>query len=349
MLNLADDQRSAAMMACLDQIIDLPDCVLSYDRDLISSLPDILAENYQITDDAAIARLKPLEEVCRLLAAADGSCPRIPELPALLKAANLSLDKYSTRADVSKVSIAAKEFDQWSEVSANVSLTSVIALQKDLGMGTHRIDSGRYDPRLTLGRLRNYLGGVSTPRPSFIERLTRRSFWHLKLKSWLVMGRLSRDRPSLSVGPRWVTEIEFFREVVGLRQHIGLDLFSDDSDLVIKGDMHQIPFDNNHFQFVFLKNVVDKSYDVRKLVRELIRVVRPGGIVVVDQVCGYGSTTPLTRTDIQKAANLARIFERYCKLERLVCRDIDISGLGDAKARNETRNNARLALRLKAG
>ena len=163
---------------------------------------------------------------------------------------------------------------------------------------------------------------------------------------WIATGALNTEHASLSVGPRWVSEIEFFRQIVGLEKHVGLDLFSDDADLVVAGDMHAMPFPDGHFQFIFLKNVVDKSYDIRKLVCEIFRVMRPGGIVVVDQICGYGHTTPLTRTDIQKAGNLARIFERFGKIEQLVCMDVDISGIGDSAGTDEKRYNARLALRL---
>lgn len=344
---MINNQVRLSIINCLDKIISRSDCVLSYDCDLVSLLPDILVENYGIISNPDIVKLKPLQEFCELLASVGSRPAQLVDLPAVLRSSGLSLEKYSSRAPEDKTSKLAKEFEHWSEQSADASLNSVIALQKDLGMGAHQQDSGRYDAHLKLEHLRHYLRNVSTPPPTLVERLLRRSFWELEFALWLASGKLKKDRPSLSVGPRWVTEIEFFRKVVGLRGHIGLDLFSDDSGLVVKGDMHQMPFDDGHFQLVFLKNVVDKSYDVRKLVRELIRVVEPGGIVVVDQVCGYGSTTPLTRTDIQKAANLARIFERYCPVKRMVCRDIDISGLGDARAAGEKRNNARLAISLK--
>jgi ubiquinone/menaquinone biosynthesis C-methylase UbiE len=110
--------------------------------------------------------------------------------------------------------------------------------------------------------------------------------------------------------------------------------------------MHRMPFPAEHFNLIFLKNVVDKSYRVRVLVEELIRVVEPGGIIVVDQICGYGSCNPLTRTDIQHAQNLLRLFETRARTQALVCQDVDVSGLGDAKASSAKRYNARLAVRL---
>ena len=194
--------------------------------------------------------------------------------------------------------------------------------------------------------MRGYLRSVTTPPPGILERIARKSFWELKFLKWRSARIIDPVGPSLSIGPRWVSEIEFFRQVVGLQNHIGLDLFSDNPDLVVTGDMHEMPFPQDHFQLVFLKNVVDKSYDIRRLVAELFRVLRPGGVAVVDQICGYGHTNPLTRTDIQSAENLVRVFRRYGAGESLVCDDVDISGIGDAAESGEKRYNARLALRL---
>jgi hypothetical protein len=75
--------------------------------------------------------------------------------------------------------------------------------------------------------------------------------------------------------------------------------------------------------------------------------VRPGGIVIVDQVCGYGTCSPLTRTDIQSASNLRNVFAARVPLRSLVCTDVDISNLGDAAGTGQRRYNARLAVQLR--
>ena len=332
---------------CLDDIIVRRDCVLSYDRNLIDLLPDILAENLNITVDEDISRLSALTRLFELLDAQSGKDRHIHALPDLLAACGADLSKFCARSASKSTSGVAKDFQHWSEKSISDSVDEVVSLQKDLGMGAHNAESKRYDAHKDVAQLRNYLRSVTTVPPTLLEKMLRRSFWELKLSRWLSNGMLKKDMPSLSVGPRWVTEIEFFREIVGLQKHIGLDLFSDNSELVTAGDMHKMPFGDGYFQFIFLKNVVDKSYDIRKLVCELIRVLRPGGIVVIDQICGYGSTNPLTRTDIQRAENLARIFDARAKFESLVCDNVDISGIGDSAGTNESRYNARLALRLK--
>jgi SAM-dependent methyltransferase len=339
----APPERQRRIEECLDRLIFREKCVLGYDQDLASQLPDILAEQYDVAESTEVGKYpEALPELLALL----GTQAKIADLPRLLVDAGFNRAKYATSTPDERVSGVAKDFDHWSDKSVSDSLDAVVALQKDLGMGAHNAQSRRYDATKEAAGLRGYLRSVTTPPPGILERIARKSFWELKILKWRRARIIDPVSPSLSVGPRWVSEIGFFRQVVGLQNHIGLDLFSDDPDLVVTGDMHAMPFPQDHFQFAFLKNVVDKSYDIRRLVTELFRVLRPGGVVVVDQICGYGHTNPLTRTDIQSAANLARIFRRYGVVESLVCDDVDISGIGDAAETGEKRYNARLALRL---
>ena len=342
-MNISENH--AAILACIDSIVSRKNCVLSYDRDLIDLLPDILMENHGVTDAGSVVRLPELMRLFDLLDPESRQARDILALPQMIAASGVDTSGYSSHSS-ERMSKAATDFDHWSEKSVTDSVDAVISLQKDLGMGAHNVRSTRYDAHRQAGELRRYLRSVTTAPATLMERVLRKSFWEIKLRGWFLRGMLRSELPSLSIGPRWVTEIEFFRKIVGLHKHIGLDLFTDDAEMVVAGDMHQMPFDDGHFQFIFLKNVVDKSYEIRKLVQEVIRVMRPGGIVVIDQICGYGSTTPLTRTDIQQARNLARIFTRYAAVGELVCEDIDISGIGDSAGTNETRLNARLALRL---
>jgi ubiquinone/menaquinone biosynthesis C-methylase UbiE len=128
--------------------------------------------------------------------------------------------------------------------------------------------------------------------------------------------------------------------------HIGLDLNSDTDGLILEGDMHNTPFDDAQFQFVFIKNTVDKSYDIRRLVREIGRIVRPGGYVFVDQVCGQSACTPLTRTNIQKASNLLRLFNAWTGTKRiLINKDISLTSL-PKEVRGDASNHSLLAIQL---
>ena len=318
-------------------------CVLGYDRSLAEQAPDILWELHGVRPGSDAAALPELRRAFDLLDPAGQLPRRTDQVPALIGIAPELATEFATRGDAGQ---AESEFDHWTEKRAQDDLDSVITLQKDLGQGRHNASMERYGAERQVGELRHYLASVTSAPRSIVERLTRRAYWELKLRLWRALGRVRADLPSLSVGPRWVTEIHYFRDVLGFRQHIGLDLFSDNPGLVVAGDMHAMPFEDGRFGFMFLKNVVDKSYDVRKLVTELVRVSAPGGIVIVDQICGYGYCTPVTRTDIQSAANLRALFETRARTQSLVCSDVDISGIGDASKSGARRVNARLALRI---
>lgn len=346
MSGCVDRVRQEEILNTLDRLVRRDECVLTYDASLISELPVILAENRGVRSDADIAKERDLLRLFELLQPGARDAWRVADLPSRLLASGVALDRFTVTAPHANTAKTAAEFDHWTEKRATEDLESVLTLQKDLGMGRYTRESRRHGADLDVGELRNYLRSVTTAPPSLLERLLRRSFWQLRIEAWKRRGLVSGERPTLSVGPRWVTEIQFFRRVLGLHKHIGLDLFSDSPELVVVGDMHHMPFPAEHFNLLFLKNVVDKSYDVRVLVTELIRVVEPGGVVVVDQICGYGACTPLTRTDIQRAGNLSRLFEARARCRRLVCHDVDVSGIGETKGTGARRYNARLALQI---
>lgn len=290
----------------LARVIRRENCVLSYDRSLLSQLPDILLEQYAIHDVASLLvhwpDLRwPLEQTIGSPMAAF----ELKHLPAALVAAGINEDDYSTRVNYPM----ADAFSSWTESTAEDSngAADVLALHGQLGSGNFGLESRPYDSEIELENLSDYLRRVTPapfPRPSLPRRALNRlrgrpTLWGTWIPRWQRMGYLEPDVPSLSIGPRWTTEIRYFRDVLGLRAHRGLDLFSSDPDLVDVGDMHEMPYGDSSFQLVFVKNTLDKSYDIRRAVAECCRVLKPGGILVVDQVCAYGWNTPLTRTDIQ--------------------------------------------------
>jgi hypothetical protein len=333
---------------CLAVLLPRGDCVLTYDQSLVDQLPDILRENFRITSAFEASRLTALDRLINLLLPNRRDELDMASLPKLLYAVGIDKADYAPRPPASVLQENEETFSHWAQTSANEDINAVLTLQKDLGMGQYNPTSERHTARWERGNsvLRHYLRGVTTVPPNLIERLMRSSYWELRIKWWKLRGWLDGESPSLSIGPRWVTEIEFFRQILGLRRHVGLDLFSNDQDLVKVGDMHQMPFPDQHFQLVFIKNTVDKSYDVRRLVAELLRVTRPGGIIVVDQICGYGNCSPLTRTDIQKSENLLRLFRVRSPVQVLVQMDIDLSKALSTTIQDRSRNNARLAIRV---
>jgi hypothetical protein len=336
-----------AIAECLDALLPRNDLVLTFDQSLVDQLPDILRENFSISHENDIVELPALRSLFQLLAPESQGAWRISELPELLTAAGIDKAAYRPLAPKTVTNESETVFAHWSTSTAAENAQAVLTLQRDLGMGQYNAESTRHTKhREGADGLRSYMRNVTTVPPSILQRLTRRSFWELWIAFWKLRGHLDASRPSLSVGPRWVTEIEFFRDVLGLRHHIGLDLFSDDPQLVKAGDMHDMPFPDRHFQLIFIKNTVDKSYNVRKLVEELLRVLSPGGIIIVDQICGYGDCTPLTRTDIQKSENLLRLFRARAKVRALVQDDINLRSLHRAPVNDRANTNARLAIQV---
>jgi SAM-dependent methyltransferase len=331
----------ASIDRALDTLINLSRCVLSYDRAPLHQILEILEEQYGIRSDADIEKNPNVRSIVQTFEARLGRKVQLTELERLLLESPSIGKKYRTTALIAN--LPSSEFDKWTDVTACVDRSKALALQKDLGMGAHNANKVRYDPHQGSEALPGYLRGVTTPPPRVIERLLGLSYWQIKLKIWQLRGLISSERPSLSVGPRWVTEIEFFRKIVGLKHHVGLDLFSDNPELIKAGDMHDMPLPNDHFDFIFVKNTTDKSYDVRKLVSELIRVVSPRGIIVIDQICGHGAVSPLHRTDIQSAANLLNLYRARADIHPLVCYDIDVRPW----SADGSTVNARLAMQIR--
>lgn len=104
----------------------------------------------------------------------------------------------------------------------------------------------------------------------------------------------------LCIGPRWFEEIVYIKNRFGC-DAIGLDLFSNNLDLVKIGDMHDMPFADNSFDVVYQKNTFNKAYDIRKCLDECVRVLKPGGIIVSDECLAYTiGVNEIARTSINR-------------------------------------------------
>ncbi|MEP1097179.1 MAG: class I SAM-dependent methyltransferase [Cyclobacteriaceae bacterium] len=101
------------------------------------------------------------------------------------------------------------------------------------------------------------------------------------IKPLSVIESLSKDAKILTIGPR--TEGEIF-SLIGngfLPKNIrGLDLISY-SPWVDLGDMHNMPYDDNSFDVTILGWVIAYSHSPELAAKEVVRVLKPGGIVAV--------------------------------------------------------------------
>lgn len=142
------------------------------------------------------------------------------------------------------------------------------------------------------------------------------------LQDFVTKGRVNANEAVLDVGPRSLSEIRYFREIIGLKNTIGLDLFTDEESLVKVGDMHDMPFETNYFGLVFTRNTIDKSYDIRRFLSELVRVTRPDGIVCLETSFDYiEGCTELGRTNVKKCSQILRVLGASVG-EIFLCEDV---------------------------
>jgi SAM-dependent methyltransferase len=133
--------------------------------------------------------------------------------------------------------------------------------------------------------------------------------WTYLLRRELRRKNLHSEDSVICIGNRWIGEVLYFRENLGLKKAMGVDLFSTDPDLVVAADMHHMPFADNSIKMVFNRGLINKSYDVRLLVREILRVLAPDGFLIVETPGPYEwGVSRLGRTDVKSVQNLLRLF-----------------------------------------
>ena len=68
---------------------------------------------------------------------------------------------------------------------------------------------------------------------------------------------------------------------------VGIDLNpGEDNPLVIRGDFHDIPFEADSADVIFT-NSLDHAFDIRKIIAEIQRVLKPAGFLIVEAAPGF--------------------------------------------------------------
>ena len=86
-------------------------------------------------------------------------------------------------------------------------------------------------------------------------------------------------RRVLCLGARFGEEVKAFRDLG--HYSLGVDLFDDETDLVVQGDWNNLPFEDNSYDVIYT-NSIDHCYDLDKELVEINRVLTPDGIVIID-------------------------------------------------------------------
>lgn len=284
----------------LERLLDREEIIDRFDASYIDDLQDILRELHGIT--AANARDHELW----------------PELERLWTTAGRSAEDFDLNALpgvlLDEVGVDPARFGPKqapTKVKRRYRHNRVASWRRAAGL---RVDEAAEDGRDVVNELqKEYSIQSHGDKPMEFEDLGRPETgdpWTPFIIGLREQGVLDADEPALTIGPRWVGEIHYFRERLGLRGAIGLDLFTSDEDLVKVGDMHDMPFDDDTFGLVYQRNTFDKSYDIRAVLRECVRVLRDGGVLISDDCYAYtDGVSEVSRTSIKHNRQIARVIQ----------------------------------------
>jgi SAM-dependent methyltransferase len=123
--------------------------------------------------------------------------------------------------------------------------------------------------------------------------------------------KVRKDWKILIIGPRNEHDLLLLHgHGIDWKGMTGLDLISYSPKIVL-GDMHHMPFDENHFDAVIFGWTLSYSATPQNAISEVIRVVKPGGIVAIG----------VEYTDLKKDDSVAVLgysIQEYDRLEERV-------------------------------
>lgn len=285
----------------LDRLVERERVIDRFDASYVDDLPQILQELHGITDENARQheRWADLAALWALSGRPESefSVERLPE--ALLQDVGVSPERHGPK----RVDTATQRRFKYVKTR---SWRHAVGLQ--LG-NTER--SGQEEREKVNAIQREFSLQSGGKREFEFEDLGRPETgdpWSPLLIDLRENGALSSEEPVLTIGPRWVGEIHYFRQKLGLGGTIGLDLFTHDDDLVKVGDMHEMPFEDDTFGVVYQRNTFDKSYDIRRALLECVRVLRDGGVLMSDDCYAYtGGVSEMSRTSIKHNDQIVRV------------------------------------------
>lgn len=160
------------------------------------------------------------------------------------------------------------------------------------------ISGNQYRKFLPYGRLRKRENALC-PGSLSLER-------HRLL--WLYLKRrtdfFTKAHKMLHIAPEQCF-IDLFRKQKNLDYTTG-DLFSPLAD--VKMDIHEIPFEDHSFDVIFCNHVMEHVADDLKCMREIQRVLRPGGFAIMQVPLNYHRELTYEDTSITSSRERERAF-----------------------------------------
>lgn len=135
--------------------------------------------------------------------------------------------------------------------------------------------------------------------------------WHMKINIFKNVFNyykkneiLKENMKCLCFGARTGQEVVALNEI-GM-EAIGIDIVPQEP-YVIKGDIHDAPFNDNTFDFVFT-NIVDHSINPEKFMSEIERVLKSGGYALIQlQLCC--KSDEYAENDIYNSQSVINLFK----------------------------------------
>jgi SAM-dependent methyltransferase len=115
----------------------------------------------------------------------------------------------------------------------------------------------------------------------------------------------------LAVGVCNLLEIYAFKGY-GFDRIVGIDLVRPDNDsgFIQLMDMHDLRFSDDAFDIVYCSGAFHCSYDPKRLVREFVRVTRPGGWICITVPIDF-ARSDVYRVDVRSLDGLRDLFEPF--------------------------------------
>ncbi|KAF0175110.1 MAG: hypothetical protein FD161_3422 [Limisphaerales bacterium] len=134
-----------------------------------------------------------------------------------------------------------------------------------------------YDDHLGVSGHAHNVKGLLDGRPS--DRILK------LIQPLAVIDRLTPESRVLAIGCRFETDLLYLTAYGFAPENVrGLDMLSY-SPWVDLGNMHAMPYQDSSWDAVMLGWVLTYSDDPRRAAREIVRVVRPGGLVAIGITC----------------------------------------------------------------